>query len=71
MHAKSQINELKDLTIHKVRDTVTYDDLDTVSLSEQVATLVSGRAQSIDDVVAMSSPAPNPNCPYELPSSSA
>lgn len=24
MHAKSQINELKDLTIHKVRDTVTY-----------------------------------------------
>lgn len=32
----------------------------------------SGRAHSIDDdVVAMSSPAPNPNCPYVLPSSSA
>lgn len=77
-YACKQIHEYQDTTIHKVGATVTYDDLDVdvdvdVSLARagQVAIVGSGRAHSIDDVVAMSSPAPNPNCPYVLPSSSA
>lgn len=51
-----------------------YDDLDVPHTIAQLKlqVQVSGRAHSIDDdVVAMSSPAPNPNCPYVLPSSSA